>query len=104
MTKTKAIEQARSEVLMYRVDGGGQWGLSEYSHTYGAWTHVGSSDFYQVREWKRRAIVRRALVLLGWDQFEAEIEGERLNDSGTGGSVEQQVTRALRQGAAVGRA
>ncbi len=94
LSKTAAIKQATREVDTYRL--GNDWALSQYSARFDAWVKITTGDFYKIREGKRRAIVTRALELLGWSAEDAEIEAETLNDQGAGGSASDQVERALK--------
>jgi hypothetical protein len=94
-SKTAAIKVARSETSMHRQGDG--WTLLQYDRERDAWMFLShTSDYYVARYYKRIAIARRALELLGWSEDRARDDVHVLDDAGSGGGVEEIVSRALK--------
>lgn len=98
MTRTAAIRQAKSEVVLIRTApvAGGYAGarVNEYDHGYGAWVEGRPVDLAKARAIYKEAVVGKALALLGWEPWDVE-RVQRDSWKWQGQSVEQVIAELV---------
>lgn len=63
LTKTAALKQASTEVIIRAFDG--QYQVVSYDQVADAWREGNLSDYWHAREWRAASVATRAAVLMG---------------------------------------
>lgn len=95
ISKSAAIRQAKSKVMMDRFGGG--WLVMEWDEQARAWRQGQPRDFHRARAAYADAVVSRTLQAMGVSEWDAEIAVDRDRSYGADlGSIEVRVARLLR--------